>query len=139
MKRTQYRIQPQTCEALARRIAEELEKEPAIKFSYLYGSVLDSDTVHDVDVGLYLHESEAATSSATPIDLSNRLTALVGMPVDVRVLNEAPLSFMYHVLRGQLLVCHAEECLTEMLEDVARRYLDLAPLLRQGTKDAFAA
>lgn len=59
--------------------------------------------------------------------------------MDVCVLNEAPLSFVYHVLRGRLLVCRDEECLTEILEDVARRYLDLAPLLRQGTKDAFAA
>jgi hypothetical protein len=51
MKRTQYRIQPQTREALARRLAEELEKEPAVRFGYLYGSRLDFDTVHDVDVG----------------------------------------------------------------------------------------
>lgn len=138
MKRTQYRIQPQTREALVRRLAEELEKESVIKFSYLYGSVLDSNTVHDVDVGVYLRESEA-TSAATVIDLSNRLTAIIGMPVDVRVLNEAPLPFVYHVLRGRLLFCRDEECLTEMLEDVPRRYLDLAPLLRQGTKDAFAA
>lgn len=84
MKRIQYRIQPQTREALARRLAEELEKEPAIKFGYLYGSVLDSDTVHDVDVGLYLRESEVGTSATTAIDLSNRLTAIIGMPVDVR-------------------------------------------------------
>lgn len=55
------------------------------------------------------------------------------------MLNESPLSFVYHVLRGRLLVCRDEDFLTQMLEDVPRRYLDLAPLLRQGTKDAFAA
>jgi hypothetical protein len=33
MKRTQYRIQPQTREALARRLAEELEKEPAVRLA----------------------------------------------------------------------------------------------------------
>lgn len=139
MKRTQYRIQPETRESLVRRLTDELEQEPTIRFAYLYGSVLDSDAVHDVDVGLCLRESEAETSGATVLDLSDRLTALAGMPVDVRVLNGAPLSFVYHVLRGRLLVCRDEEFLTEMLEDVARRYLDLAPLLRQGTKDAFAA
>jgi uncharacterized protein len=139
MKRTQYKIQTETRESLVRRLSDELEKKPTVTFGYLYGSVLDSDTVHDVDVGVYLRESEAATNAATAVDLSNRLTALIGMPVDVRVLNEAPLSFVYHVLRGHLLVCRDEACLAEMLEDVARRYLDLAPLLRQGTKDAFAA
>ncbi len=103
MKRAQYRIQPETREALTRRLTEELEKEPTIRFGYLYGSVLDSDTVHDVDVGLYLRESEAAINAATAVDLSNRLTVIVGMPVDVRVLNEASLSFVYHILRGRLL------------------------------------
>lgn len=139
MKCTQYRIESETRESLVRRFAEELENEPTVRFAYLYGSVLDSDTVHDVDVGLYLRESEAESSAATALNFSNRFTAVAGMPVDVRVLNEAPLSFVYHVLRGRLLLCRDEDFLTEILEDVARRYLDLAPLLRQGTKDAFAA
>jgi phosphohistidine swiveling domain-containing protein len=51
--------------------------------------VLDSDAMHDVDVGLYLRESEAATSAATVVNLSNRFTAIVGIPVDVHVLNDA--------------------------------------------------
>jgi predicted nucleotidyltransferase len=139
MKRTRYTIQPEAREALVRRLAAELEKEPAVGFAYLYGSLLDSEAVHDVDVGLYLHKSEAERGSVFASALSDRLTAVAGLPVDVRVLNAAPLSFLYHVLRGRLLVCHDEDLLTVMIEDVARRYLDLAPLLRQGTKDAFAA
>ena len=139
MKRTRYTIQPEAREALVRRLTAELEKEPAFGFAYLHGSLLDSDTVHDVDVGLHVRESDAERGSAIASELSARLTAAAGLPVDVRVLNEAPLSFVYHVLRGRLLVCQDEDLLTTMLEDVARRYLDLAPLLHQGTKDAFAA
>lgn len=140
MKRTRYTIQPDAREALVCRLTAELEKEPAGgAFAYLHGSLLDSDTVHDVDVGLYLRESEAERGSVIAADLSVRLTAAAGLPVDVRVLNEAPLPFVYHVLRGRLLICRDEDLLATMLEDVARRYLDLAPLLYQGTKDAFAA
>jgi hypothetical protein len=139
MTRTQYRIHPETRESLVRCLADELDKEPTILFAYLYGSVLDSDVVHDVDVGLYLRESEAETSGAMVLNLSDRLTALTGIPVDARVLNGAPVSFIYHVLRGRVLVCRDEDLMTTMLENVARRYLDLAPLLRQGAKDAFAA
>ncbi|MDP3089165.1 MAG: nucleotidyltransferase domain-containing protein [Nitrospira sp.] len=139
MKHTRYTIQPEAREVLVCRLTAELEKESAVAFAYLHGSLLDSDTVHDVDVGLYLRESEAERGSAVAPGLSARLTAVAGLPVDVRVLNEAPLSFVYHVLRGRLLVCHDEDLLTSKLEDIARRYLDLAPLLYQGTKDAFAA
>ncbi|MDP1946707.1 MAG: nucleotidyltransferase domain-containing protein [Nitrospirota bacterium] len=139
MKRTRYTIQPEARDALVCHLTDELAKEPAVAFAYLHGSLLDSETVHDVDVGLYLRESDAERSAAVTLDLSARLTAAAGLPVDVRALNEAPLPFLYHVLRGRLLVCRDEDLLTTMLEDVARRYLDLAPLLHQGTKDAFAA
>lgn len=139
MKRTRYTIQPDAREALVRCLTAELENEPVVKFAYLHGSLLDSDTVHDVDVGLYLRESEADKGSAIASALSARLTAVAGVPVDARALNGAPLPLLYHVLRGRLLICRDEELLTTMLEDVARRYLDLAPMLRQGTKDAFAA
>jgi predicted nucleotidyltransferase len=139
MKRTRYTIQPEARKALVCRLTAELENEPAVGFAYLYGSLLDSETVHDIDVGLYVRESDAVRGSVIASELSARLTAVAGVPVDVRVLNEAPLSFVYHVLRGQLLVYHDEDLLTAIIEDVARRYLDLAPMLRQGTKDAFAA
>ncbi|NOS78224.1 MAG: nucleotidyltransferase domain-containing protein [Nitrospira sp.] len=139
MKHTRYTVHPEAREALVCRLAAELEKDPAVVFAYLHGSLLDSEAVHDVDVGLYLRESDAERGSAVASALSARLSIIAGLPVDVRVLNEAPLSFVYHVLRGRLLLCRDEDLLTTMLEDVARRYLDLAPLLYQGTKDAFAA
>lgn len=139
MKRARYTVQNETREAVLRRLATELEKESAVSFAYLYGSLLDTNTVHDIDVCLYLREPMAKEGSAMASELSARLTAMAGLPVDVRILNEAPLSFLYHVLRGRLLLCRDEHLLTAILEDVARRYLDLAPLLRQGTKDAFAA
>lgn len=139
MKRERYTVQSEACESLLRRLTTELEKESVVGFAYLYGSFLDTETVHDIDVGLYLREPMTKPGVAIASEVSARLTAMTGLPVDVRVLNEAPLSFLYHVLRGRLLVCRDEALLTTILEDVGRRYLDLAPLLRQGTKDAFAA
>ena len=139
MKRTRYTIQPEAREALIRRLAAELEEESVVGFAYLYGSLLESHPVHDIDVGLYFRESLSERNSALAAELSGRLTVAAGIPVDVRVLNDAPVSFLYHVLRGRLLMIRDETLLTTIIEDVARRYLDLAPLLRQGTKDAFAA
>lgn len=139
MKRSQYLVQDQQRQELIIRLQMELEKEAAITFAYLYGSLLETDTVHDVDVGIDLHESATAQGSALALAVSARLTTAVGLPVDVRVLNEVPLSFLYHVLRGRVLVCHDDAFLAALIEDVSRRYLDLAPLVRQSTKDAFAA
>jgi hypothetical protein len=121
------------------RLRDELERVPGVRFAYLYGSLLESDRIHDVDVGLFLDETTAAHPSSLLDNLSVALRDAVNVTVDVRVLNEAPLSFLYHALRGRLLSCRDEAFLTDLMEDVARRYLDLAPILRISTKDAFAA
>lgn len=139
MKTIAYTISPEQRAALSQRLREQLADEPDIRFAYLYGSVLESDRVHDVDVGLFLNDTAVSRQATIADGLSTKLTAAVRLPIDVRVLNDVPLSFLYHVLRGQLLLCRDEPFLATMMEDVARRYLDLAPLLRFSTKDAFAA
>jgi uncharacterized protein len=139
MKMLAHTVLPAQREQIYLRLRDELEREPGIRFAYLYGSLLESDRIHDVDVGIFLGETAAACKTRLLDNLSVTLHAAVDLPVDLRVLNEAPLSFLYHALRGQLLLCRDEAFLTDLMEDVARRYLDLAPLLRISTKDAFAA
>lgn len=139
MKTALYTIRPEQREDVLAKLRGELAKVSGLRFAYVYGSVLESDRVHDVDVGIFLDAPMVAQQMATVDAFTVRLTAAVGFPVDIRVLNEAPLPFLYHVLRGRLLLCRDETFLTDMLEDVARRYLDIAPLLRNATKDAFAA
>ena len=73
------------------------------------------------------------------VELADRLSRRVGYPVDVRALNEAPLPFVFHALRGELLVSRDDERLAEVLEGTGRRYLDIAPVLRRATRDAFAS
>ena len=139
MKSAVYTVTPEQRAEMLHQLCTQLGREPGVRFAYLYGSALESDRVHDVDVGVFLHDTAVPQQATITDNLSATLTVAIGLPVDVRVLNEAPLSFLYHVLRGQLLQCRDEAFLTDMIEDVARRYLDIAPLLRNSTKDAFAA
>jgi predicted nucleotidyltransferase len=139
MKDRPYAITAEQREQVIRRLTEALRVHPNIVFAYLYGSVLDSERVHDVDIGLYLEKNDVGRTHSLVDQLTSQLTADLHVPFDVRVLNGAPLTFLYHVFRGQLLFSRNDELLTTLLEEVARRYLDLAPLLRQATKDAFAA
>lgn len=139
MKTVLHIIRPEQREDVLVKLRLELEGASGLRFAYVYGSVLEFDRVHDVDVGIFLDETVVVQQMAIVDTLTVRLTAAVGLPVDVRVLNEAPLSFLYHVLRGRLLLCRDETFWTDLLEEVPRRYLDLAPFLRNNTKDAFAA
>ena len=120
------------------RLACELAKEEGIIFAYVFGSALDSESFHDVDVGLYLDDSQLSQRSEITSGLADRLSGTIGLPVDIRILNSAPVFFLYHVFRGRLILSRDENLLTNLLEEIPRLYLDIAPLLRQSTKDAFA-
>jgi uncharacterized protein len=71
-------------------------------------------------------------------DLTQRLAGFVPFPIDVRILNDAPVSFLYHVLIGRPIHIQDEDVLTNLMEQTVRQYLDMAPLLRQSTREAFA-
>jgi hypothetical protein len=105
----------------------------------LFGSFLEVNTVHDVDVGIYLHPFDTTRQTEIVASLAQRLTDAAGLPVDVRILNQAPVTFLYHAVRGHLLVSKNDDLLASTLENVSRRYLDIAPFLLQATKEAFAA
>ena len=120
-------------------LAAELASDRRVVFAYLYGSFVESEPFHDIDVGVYLENVQADRLTAAALDLAQRLSDSARIPVDVRVLNVAPVSFLYHVLRGQFVFCRDDAVLAEVMERTVSRYLDIAPLVRRGTQEAFAA
>ena len=123
---------------VARALSESLDREPHVVFAYVHGSFIGTLPFHDIDVGVYL-SSAASDQTRQAVDVADRLSRRVGYPVDVRVLNAAPLPFVFRTLQGDLLVSHDDDCLADVLERTGRRYLDLAPVLRRATREAFAS
>jgi predicted nucleotidyltransferase len=48
---------------LVETIVSQLEKEHDLAFAYLYGSAVEQQTVHDIDVGLYYESTDSLPSS----------------------------------------------------------------------------
>lgn len=138
MTRTLYRLTDQDRQRITGVLVGEFMATPTIAFAYVFGSFLEVNMVHDVDVGIYLDPFEATQQAEIAASLAQRLTDAARLPVDVRVLNQAPVTFLYRALRGRLLVSNNDDLLTSTLEYVSRRYLDMAPFLLQATKEAFA-
>lgn len=125
-------------EQKAQVLSAALEAEPDVVFAYLHGSFLGTSGFHDVDVAVCLR-GQAERYTDRGLELAASLSARVGMPVDVRVLNGAPTSFLFHVFRtGRLLVSRDDEQLADLIERTVRDYLDIAPLLRRSTVEAFS-
>ena len=118
-------------------IISYLEGRPEIVFAMLYGSASEGRPFRDLDVALWVDR----TLVPEPIELdymfdrADELERLLPYPVDVRVINDAPLPFRYNVSRGVKLVAHDEELYYTFLERTWDEYLDFEPVLLQYLRD----
>ena len=72
------------------------------------------------------------------LDLSVRLQLRLGIPIDVRVLNDAPLSFRHHALQGTALVRRDEAFLDELRARTWDDYIDFQPFARRYLREALS-
>ncbi len=115
-----------------RQLQRVLELRPEVRFAYLHGSAPEGLPYHDLDVALYLEPAHAAAHDSFDYEmrLSVELTQALGFPVDVHVLNQAPLGFQHCAVQGDLLLARDADQLSDYLEDIAGRYMEFAPLGR---------
>lgn len=112
---------------LLRRLKGKLEKEGGILFAYVYGSFLEGRPFKDLDVAIWIEDSSKAFYYT--VDFSARLEVELKVPVDVQVLNEAPLPFKHHIFtRGRLLFSREERLRMRLADEAIRQYLDLKRL-----------
>ncbi len=134
-----YRADAADRARVARAVTAALETEPDVVFAYIHGSFLTGGGFHDVDVAVHL-AAAADRRLRRALDLAVRLTREAGFAVDVRVLDDAPLAFRFHVFRaGRLLLSRDDEFLADCMERTMREYLDIAPLVRRAAVEAFGA
>lgn len=118
-----------------------LSEEKEIVFAYLHGSFLNEDEFNDVDIVLYLDEK--ILKKINPVDfeisLSLRLEKYLKVPVDVKILNCAPLSFRYHATRRYLLFSRDDLIREEFLVRTWGEYFDFKPVSKIYLRETFFA
>ena len=105
-----------------------LAKHAEVIFAYVHGSFARGEDFSDIDIALYLGDVPAS-----PLEYELSLEgecreAVPRFPVEVKVLNAAPLSFRYHVLKdGSLLIDRDGEKRAGFQEATLADYFDFAP------------
>jgi hypothetical protein len=69
------------------------------------------------------------------IDLGVQLSGNLGLPVDVRLLNDAPVAFRYHALRGVVLFVRDADTLDDFRARTWDEYCDFAPFSRRYLRE----
>ena len=139
MKTKTYHLTSKVRQGIKKHLAGIIETRREGGFAYIYGSFAEGLPFRDIDIGIYTSGVAKEDATCYALDLVWIIEAEVHMPVDVRVLNYAPVSFLYHVICGELIFERDEDMRVDVVENTVRRYLDIKPLIRRGIKEAFAA
>jgi uncharacterized protein len=110
--------------------------------AYLFGSVArgTAGARSDVDVAVLYEAAPPATIEGLPLDLENAIHQVVARPVQVIVLNTAPVSLVHRVLRDGVLVLDRAPSARIRFEVRARNeFFDLQPILARYRRRPLAA
>jgi predicted nucleotidyltransferase len=135
-----YRLSKQKQEEVIGKIASFLAQQPQIVFAFLFGSFLTDNVFRDIDIGIFVERLSPAEFLAFEINLACRLEKELNFsyPLEVKIINAAPLAFAFQVIKGKLLFSRDDELLTDYMEVTAHRYLDIAPCRDHYIKEAMA-
>lgn len=127
--------------AVVEALRQHLEGRPEILCAYLHGSFLEGGPYRDVDVAVWVDPARCKADSPTQyaVDLSVALSLALGQPVEVQVLNRAPLAFRYHALKGRPLLVRDREWLDELRARTWDDYFDFLPFSRQYLRELLGA
>jgi len=129
-----YRMSAEERQRLLSRLREELEADWGIVFAYVHGGFVEAEAFRDVDVAVWIEKPEEAFRYQ--VDFSARLETRFKIPLDLHVLNEAPLPFKHSVFtRGKLLFSRDEDVRVKVVDEIVRQYADVCALNELARKD----
>jgi len=75
-----------------------------IIFAYIFGSFARGEVFSDIDIGIYLKSDVDRSPLEIEFEMEDKVEALSGYAVDVRVLNKAPTTFVFQVIKDGILI-----------------------------------
>ncbi len=109
---------------------------PGAVAAYIFGSFAKGEDFSDLDVGVLMGH-DVPQPLELELQLEVRLEKLLKVPVDVRILDLAPLSFQFAVVRdGRLLVDPEPNRRAAFEGNVRKKYFDFAFFRKRYIKEA---
>jgi len=132
-----FRIVDHEKESIIESVKVCLKNRSDVIFAYLHGSFFTEDRFKDIDIAVYLDPLPPSLLEAE-LELEAKLSNVVKRyPVDIRILNNASLSFRYNVIKnGQPIVVNNDNIRSDFVEATLSYYFDFSPFLQEYLKEA---
>jgi len=116
-------------------IATVLERHDEIVLAYIFGSFIHCDTFSDIDVGI-LTDEYTGSCLDFEFNLEIEIEDIVNYPMDVRVINNAPLSFCHNVIRyGRVILERDADMRADFVGKILKEYFEFAPFRRRYLRE----
>ncbi|MEA2038955.1 MAG: nucleotidyltransferase domain-containing protein [Thermodesulfobacteriota bacterium] len=117
------------------RIISALKCHEEIVLAYVFGSFNDSDTFSDIDIAV-LTDEDMDSYLDFEFNLEIEIEDIVNYPMDVRVINNAPLSFCQNVIRhGRVILEKDANMRADFMGKILKEYFDFAPFRRRYLRE----
>lgn len=108
-----------------------VKRHGEIVAAYLFGSFNTADRFSDIDLAVFV-DNPQDDPLFFEINLEVELEKIVKYPVDVRILNHAPLSFCREVIRsGTVIVDREPNLRADFQGNILKQYFDFTPFRRR--------
>ena len=107
-----------------------LTRHKEIISAYSFGSFVSSDVFSDIDLGLLLHKTPAEPMTYE-INLERELENSISHPVDIRILNKAPISVCQAAVRGKVILDRDLNRRADFENRVLKEYFDFSTFRRR--------
>lgn len=122
------------------RVVELLEPEEDVQLAYLHGSAAREGSSHvgDLDVAVLLGGTPTPDEALDrELALEGKLARDVDIPVDLRVLNHAPLTFRFSVIRERgPILCRSRRAKDAFETTTLMLYHDFRPRLEEYRRES---
>lgn len=129
-----YRLTPREKARVTAALRDLLAFREEVLFAYLHGSFLSGNRFRDIDVAIYLDHGHwtRRASLQYQANLARELSRALHLPVDVTVLNVAPLGLRHDAVSGRVLLCREDGTRTHFADGVSRHYEQIRKLARHA-------
>jgi predicted nucleotidyltransferase len=133
-------ISKQEKEIIKEKISNILKERKYIVFSYVFGSFAKEDNFRDIDLGIYVSDIGDISPLELELKIEAELDEIIHIPTDVRIINHAPLSFIYNILKDGILILDKDRSLRSDFEGlIFKKYFDFRHLRIEYLKEIINA
>jgi len=112
-------------EDIVKKITSVLRNRGEIVFAYIFGSFHVSQEHNDIDIGVFTNIKNHTSYLGMELEMEAELGDLLHRPVDVRIMNIAPLPFIYNILKSGTVILDTDKSMRSDFEGlIYKKYFD---------------